>query len=197
MWNGCCEGSGIHDLRNLNAAERNSDINPVHVHELPVDPIMSVMPRPILPPIIAHTHHGHIQRKAASARCLPQDLFMQIFEVESLLTKAVTKESVVEDGICFVHRGDWDSHVGMSGLLAQISLSFSEYTGLQRATALLGDSNQRSRLQSIDVARCIHSQLAVTEGIKLCAGEEPRGDGNVRGPCGTWTLLRCASHWSS
>jgi len=99
MWNGCCEGSGIHDLPNLNAAERNSDINPVHVHGLPVDPIMSVMPRPILPPIIAHAHHGHIQRKAVSARCLLQDLFMQILEVESLRTKAVTKESVVEDGI--------------------------------------------------------------------------------------------------
>jgi hypothetical protein len=114
-----------------------------------------------------------------------------------LLTKAVGKESVVEDGVA--------SFIPAGGVLTQvrpdrchkIGRPFSEYARLQRPTALLGNSDHRSRLQSIDVARCIHSQLVVTERVKLRAGEEPWGDGDLSGPCGTRALLRCARYWSS
>jgi hypothetical protein len=58
--------------------------------------------------------------------------------------------------------------------------------------ALLGDSDHRGRLQSIDVARCIHSQLIVTKGFELGAGEEPWADGDLSAPCGTCALLCCA-----
>src|SRR5262245_52210341 len=65
----------------------------------------------------------------------------------------------------------------------------SEYAGLQGFAAMLSDTNHRGRLQGIDIASGIHSQLIITKRVKLRACEEARTDGNNRSARSAGPLL--------